>query len=43
MERIANKRKLDKEQAEDTVCDKLEAGEDVEAYFKPKEAKNKNG
>ena len=40
MERIARKKELEKEQAEDTVCDKLEAGEDVEDYYqKPKRRK----
>jgi len=28
------KEKIEREQAEDTVCDKMEAGENVDAYFK---------
>lgn len=35
------KERIEREQAEDTVCDKLEAGENVDAYFRKGKNKEK--
>jgi len=36
---MREKAKIEREMAEDTVCDKLEAGENVDVYFKKKKKK----